>query len=265
MAQWNYVVEFDVERLSAEVHVNGWPVCRSHTTAGRLTNIKISPWLVEGENVFQIYLGAPVDDDNMPELDPNGYVQPNGLIVSLFKLDGDERPAENPPMLVYRWMEECHPLPEEGLTLVYEHRFRMEEAFGRFAWEDALPYAETDRPAILEVVRAFREALDRHDVETIIEMQKVRLEELGRCAGMDYDGMAEDHRKLLDKLMDPGIVVQPFVAEDFVLRSGAAGRLVQVEREGGDMRTIGVQSPIGIGGSYPLCMSNLNGTWTIVR
>jgi hypothetical protein len=257
MSTPGYIIELDCGRLAAEVEVNGWRVAHNRDPDGRTTHAKINPWLLDGDNVIGVRLGwLPGEPEGAHELT---------CVVALHKVVDDASYANEPPMLLFRWYPDEYPLADQGLTRVYEHRFVMRRAFGPFAWTGAMPYLDSDRPQVTALVREVHDAIGARDRAALLRLQKLKLEEMGRSVGVSLQQMIDEQDVVFDEIFAGPVQIAPLDPERLHMRSGAGGRLVQVEREDGDMRVLPFVTSRGLSMSLPLCVANLGGRWTLVR
>ncbi len=251
-----YLLELHCARLAAEVTLGGWHAYRATDPEARTAQVKLNPWLLEGESPFEVAIG-PLGEEPPPD--------DARLFVRVYKTvpDSEQLPFDD-MLLYYRWDRRLSPLSKTGLTTTFRHSFQLREAFGPFAWQSAQPFVERDRADIEALVAELHDALARKDEAAILAMQQIKLEEYARALHLRTEELADEQRMVLQfYFQDDPVQVKPLARGQMQLVPTAGGRLVDVWAEDGSL-------PIeaSFGGKpfeFPLTVSNLGGQWTIVR
>lgn len=205
-----------------ELRFNDWPAYRFDAESGELTTtVQLNPMIIEGPNVLRVLMRKK----STPP------VPQRRLVVSIFRMLS---PDELQPLVYFRHRPELHPLADDGFTEVFRQEITFAKTFGRWKWEDAKPYLDADRDAVIAAVREAHTAVARGDMNAFVELASLKVEEMARAQGKSPAEQAELQRKLLGVFFGlEGIVVEPFDAEALELESWCQGRLVSVRGPGG--------------------------------
>jgi hypothetical protein len=246
-----YVLELVASALRFEVLLNGWPAIRGATSRGTTSTVRLNPFIIDGDNELLLRLAPHPDPEHQRRLSLRLASVP----------EGHERSEEH-EILRYRWTKES-PLADHEPTSVLQHVMRVDAAFGRWSWQEAIPYRDGDRPAVQGLVDELHRAMSDAKVDDVVRLFEVKTEELGRAVGRTPDEAREATRALVEYFVrNPDWKMAPFDPAKLVIRPEADGRLVALSSE----ESIGA-----LQGSGPmplemdLVVSNLAGRWTIVR
>jgi hypothetical protein len=185
-------------------------------------------------------------------------------VMTLSKVERGEAPEEGDVFVLYRWSAKESPLSPEGLTPVFSHPLRMGRAFGRWQWQDARPYAPSDRAAIEQLVTTFYWAFARKDVDGVLGLLDLKLAELERAFSIAPGGTLQKQRERLQAIFQrDGWTALPFDPGALVLQPSAGGRLVDVWGPDGE-GPIHATTPEN-GFTFELVVSRIGDTFRIVR
>jgi hypothetical protein len=259
-------LEVQTQALRALVLLNGYPVFMPTDTGPRTTACKLNPQIIEGENLLQVRLGREADGAVLtPRAD--------------FELSVYHAPAGGPPgskigVARYEWEAGRDEIQPDGMTDLFEHCFDVEpdQAFGRWQWQDAVVFEEGERVAIETLVGKCRAALADRKVDDLLALMSLYAVEMSTALGVPVEEAEQELREYL----------QPYFADDrwemapldygaLPLMPVCGGRIVLVMAPGGGpvlRGQIRVEEdeepplpPLGM----EVSVSNLGGTWTVVR
>lgn len=253
-----YVLEVICENVDAEVRLNDWIAYHATDARRRVAQQKLNPWLLEGDNRLTVTL-APLDRALM-------------FRMSLYKTEHGTRCTDDKALVVYHWTPEEAPLEradpeavERPRTFVFEHAFRMSQAFGLWSWEQGQAYMPSDRPHVVGLVERLHRALEARQVDEVMAMLSTKLEEMARAVGLPIDDYLRAQRELMEQQLHASdLLVGPLDTDALVLRSSAGGRLVDIFDENG--RPAPLKMWVGeMPAHLSLAASHVSGAWRIVR
>jgi hypothetical protein len=256
MPAFAYVCEVFTAGFEVDVELNRWPAYRTRVAERRVAQVKLNPWLCEGENHFCASLQHCRDVAAETSV---------GFEVRLYRTPhGQESDEANDVLVHYRWMPEESPLAAEGPTLVYEHTLRMKRAYGRFAWQDARPYDNRDRDDVVAAWTALREALQQRDLERSVALMAIKSEEMTRALDNPNGRQAALLRQTLEShFADPAWHLEPRDPDTLVLESSAGGRLLGVTTKDGSPSIMGQKTDLSV--PMDVTFSHVAGAWRVVR
>jgi hypothetical protein len=253
----SYVLEVMSTGVDVVAYYNDWPAYRANAPEGttKTVSVRLNAMTIEGANVLKLVARAP--DPEAP-LAANAHVD-----VRLFRMLSDDE-----MLFVYRhiWRNAWRPLGgSKDYVEIARHEQTWGQTFGRWRWEDGRFYMPEDRPAILSVLEQVRSALSARDIPKYVELNRVKLEEIGRATGRIVESATRQQQDLLQGVADlPGWRVSPIVPEEIVLESCALGRLVQVF--GKDYGPPIVAEVAGDGPmAFQMTFGRVDGRWLPVR
>jgi hypothetical protein len=164
----SYVIEAMSTAADVVVLYNDWPVYRGNEPDDVFTvSMRVNAMTLESTNVLQV-LARPRD--------PHVPMPVRAMIdVRLFRM-------LSPDELVHAFRQEwrAHLRPLNGAEEYVEiarHELEFARTFGRWTWEDGMPYMPEQRAEILDVIERIWTALSRRDVATYIDFCSVKIEE----------------------------------------------------------------------------------------
>ena len=250
-----YALEVQCEGLLVQVLVNGATVFEEPRAGYRFTQLKVNPYVVDGPNQIEVLTGPP----------PGEEVGKDALLkVMIIKGAHGEQPGPDANVVDFTWNEADHPLLPDEMTQVYAGPIPVDEGHGRWAWQDAAPYAPEDGGAIAQLVVQAAQALAARDPGGYLALLTTKNEEMGRALDVPAAELHTDLDAALAELFAADDwQVEPVDPARLRYAPTAAGRLVRVTDDMG-------QPPLrGTGGgetfASDLTVSKLPQGWTIVR
>ncbi|MCC6522965.1 MAG: hypothetical protein IT373_09910 [Polyangiaceae bacterium] len=256
-----YNLEVQASGLVVEVELGGARVYFEGRGGQRFTQKKLNPWLLDGQNVLEARLGAP-------EAQAGGRraaAAERYFRTRLIRLRaGQDWPEPEDELFTYEWNPAKAPLPDEGMVTVLEHELALGPVHGRWAWQDARPYTDADRPDVLALVGAVHQALAARELEGVLARFAVQNDEVARALGGTKAELAGDLREFLASLFaSEDWRMAPLAPETLGLVPSAGGKLVEVVGPDGGAPLVGRggEGELELG----LTVSRLAAGWTIVR
>jgi hypothetical protein len=248
-----YVVLTDCEAVSARVLLNGCTVFATRDPLARSMRVSLLPWLVETDNHLEIELALAADNDGD---------EPGGARFScaLHGLPRGATPHGSSLLIAYRYMPETFALRDPPIG-VFHHAFRPQQHCGRWLWQDAKPYADSDREGIERLLATAHEALGNQDPVMLGALLNVKLMELSRALDMPLDDMEREQMRYFEQHFEDDFELEPL--GELEIDPDPNGKLVHVY--GPDR-----QAPLrGRGGgrpfALPIVVSHVDDAWLIVR
>lgn len=262
------IVGLDVSArgLRALVLINGYPVFMPRDTAPIFGAYNINSQIIEGDNELRVRLGRANDG---AELSPE-----DELSLELFRTPHGVERSEQSYLVRYTWDRDEQELELDGMTDVLTHRFHVPpaSAFGRWAWQDAAAFTEGDRVAIETLVGRVRQALEQRDADLVTALLGASFAELALALDVRTDQLELAIREELKPYFEhDGWQVDPIDYGVVSLIPACEGRIVLVMGHQGVPILRGrVVVPEDEEPPLPpyeleLAVSNLGGTWTVVR
>jgi hypothetical protein len=258
MGSPSYVVDADCNDLRATVLVNDWLCYRALEDGRFIVQQKLNSFLFEGRNEIRVLLSRSATAK------PGGY--PPAFELRLLKGEHGGEADEAQILFHLRWEPDELPLAEEidVEVEVLRHEWTMVKAFGRWGWQDAVPYMPPDRSEVVALVMAAHRALGRRDLAAWLSLIALKNEEIARSIEAPAATHLEEYAGFMRFLMDePDFTVAPLDPARLELTTTAGGKLVVVRREGG-------ASPLRIQvddltNDIDLTVSRIGREFTIVR
>ncbi|MFO0549851.1 MAG: hypothetical protein U0271_15770 [Polyangiaceae bacterium] len=245
-----FALECVASDLEVEVMFNGWPVFRHDGVRDRTRTTQLNPMVIEGPNILS------VSTRPKPGTNPE-----RRFILQLFRtLTADD----NVILLHYRFRPDLQPLAEDGFTEVFRQEIEFARTFGRWEWQDARPYMDVDRPAVITAVRELYESFARGDADAFVNLCSLKLREHERAQGKDPGVLIADQKKWLGFVIgDENRTVEPLDPDNLRLESWCQGRLVDVRAANGD-------SPLrsdwgGNKVNFDAVFTRVGETWVVAR
>lgn len=190
---------------------NDWPIVQRQTS-GTQSNL-LNPFVVEGDNVLRV-LAGPVEEPSSQFIG-----------VGLFKW----APGSNERQTIFQveWTPRFG-YAKDGYHEVARHVVHARKAFGRWRWEDAIPFRVEDEPTLKAEVVRLRDLLKANDIDGLMSKSRLKMSELGRATGRFGGAVEGVQRELLRSMFGGGAHVFHWEEDDLRFRSGAQGRLVRV-------------------------------------
>ncbi len=250
-----YALEVQCEGLLVQVLLNGVAVFDEPLGGNRFTQLKVNPTIVAGENQLEVLAGPR----------PGQEVAKDALLqVGIIKGPHGQRPGPDARVVDFQWNEGDQPLSPDQLTPVFQGLVPVDEGHGRWAWQDATPYAPADDGAIATLVTQAAQTLAAGDLPGYLGMLAVMHEEMSRALDIPIGELKSDLSTALGELLSADDWhVDPVDPSRLRYAPTAGGRLVRVTDDLG-------KAPLrGAGGGQTfetdLTVSKLGQSWTIVR
>lgn len=239
-----FVLEIQFEGVRARAVLNDVQVCEKASVKSGMSQTNLNPWIIEGRNKIQVYAAA----------------EGGGTRRLVLRLLGGPH-GQSPVTLAEKKVEVAG-----GLTLVWEHEFTPERAFGRWAWQDAAPSSleADDRAGIVALVQEVHGALEKGNAKRLGELFAARDKEMARALGMDEAEMREGMTGMFEEFSKTrGRKVEPLDAAGLVLTPQAGGRLIQVTTAKGGAPVKGSVGEDEL--ELAITVSRVGGRWVILR
>lgn len=257
-----YALRVECEGLVVRVVMNDVDVFDDWTGARRVVRTEINPYIIEGSNRLEVLLTPMTDDD--------GQVMDTVREFQLTLIKGEPGHGHDDPARIahYEWREDEAPVTPGALTDVWSRQFnvRPEHAFGRWVWQDspsAVPGQE-DSLELLALTEIVHSALERRDVDAVVELTAWRDRELARAHGISIDAQVAGQRARYEQLFaSPAWSLEAFDPQRLAASPHARGRLMRVTDAVGDAPIKGTDGKHAF--TFPIMACRIDGSWTIVR
>lgn len=270
-----YVLEAHAQGCVAELSLNDQPIIRRGDGAGlgRQFGGPCNQWLVPGENVLSVLIEPGPSPDQAEGGGPRArraLEGPGEVSARLVRYPEGEvvgSPAGE-VLIDLSWespeLASALPWPQ-----VIAGQADLGPLFGRWKWQDVAPLT-LDGPTVA-AVRAllgdFHAALAARDLDTVVNLSRVRIDELSRAyqlpAGQKEAEIRQNTRFYMD---EPSWGVQPLDSGAFALRLVAGRRMVDCVRADWDPIVREAPRPPGdLANAWPLLVAPVDGKWRVVR
>jgi hypothetical protein len=265
MPDFDYMVKATCATLRADVLVNDCLVFRHAAPWLREAELKLTPWIVQGQNRLEVRV-APLPEEVLGPIRATGQKPPESLFLLgghiVSKVTGKCLGANE--VLRYRWTEGESALPTVERAAVFKHRWLVPATFGPWVWERARPFEPSDRTALLALVEQLHALLLARKLDVLATLVGVKLEELCRAYGFERDAIGQEHMRFLEAAVHAqDFALDPLHTETLRLELDAGGRLVRVLDAEGHPPLLGRAN--GRPFAYDLALSNVDGAWLVVR
>lgn len=257
-----HVLQVETEGLVARVTLNDIEVFADWEGARRITQTKLDPYLVEGDNRLDVALTPMTDDE--------GNVVPGdqSLAVTLLRGEHGRDPGDEGRVARFAWKPGDIPVEPGTLTSVWARQFtaRPEHAHGRWAWQDApaRPPTAEDAQSLVALAGEAHAALAARDAAAVMALTALRDHELARAVELPEEEMrAEQAAYYADWFGEPDWAMDPFDPSALAATAFARGRLVRVTDPLGGPALKG-----GGGGrrfAFQVLATRVDGRWTLAR
>jgi hypothetical protein len=257
-----HVLQVETEGLVARVTLNDIEVFADWEGARRITQTKLDPYVVEGDNRLDVAL-TPMTDDEGRELPGERSIE-----VVLIRGEHGVDPGDAGRVARFAWKPGDIPVEPGTLTSVWARQFtvRPEHAHGRWAWQDAPargPTAE-DAQALVALAGEVHAALAARDAGAVFALTALRDRELARALDVPEEEMRDELiAHYADWFAAPDWAMDPFDPGALAASAFARGRLVRVTdpyggpalKGGGDGRRF----------AFSIVATRVDGRWTLAR
>lgn len=259
---WLYVLQVETEGLVVQVALNGCEVFSDWEGASRIAQLKVNPYIIEGENRLDVAL-TPMTDDEGRALDVD-----RSLTVTLIRGVHGVDPGDAGRIARFTWDAAALPVEPGALTPVWTRQFtvRPEQAFGRWAWQDAPIVAPTaaDAQELVALAGKIHAALSARDVAAVRDLTALRDREMARALDIPDDEMSADvDAYLRDWFESPGWAMDPFDPNALAASPSARGRLMRVTDAYGGAPLKGGNTERRF--AFPFAATRVDGVWVVAR
>jgi hypothetical protein len=255
-----FVLDVRSEGLVAELRLNGATIFEEHAGGARSLQTKLDPYVVEGDNALDVFLGPPPPPpEGAPPLPPAAKALTLRVFTTLW---GVASPDDTLAELAFD--EAAHPLPEQGRARVARLAFTPPAAHGRWAWQDASPFGPADEGDALALLLDLHRALAARDGAALDALTELKTGELARALDVPADELRDDQREHYEKLFAaPDYRVGPVDPTAARFAPSDDGRLVRVLAPDGGPPLRGVAN--GRRFALGVTVSRVGGAMRVVR
>ncbi len=257
-----YALEVECEGLVARAALNEVDVFAEWEGARRIAQVKLNPFIVEQSNGLEVFLTPMTDDEGVAVPGPHAFR------ATLLKGEHGVAPTEANRVAQFVWNPTEFPAEPGVLTGVWARQFtvRPDQAFGRWAWQDAPAAAPTmdDARELVALAETVHSALARRDLDAVMALTDLRSRELARALDLSVDEVRDEQAAMYaERFETAGWSLEPFDPAALAATPYARGRLVRVTDpygaapiKGGD-----AERPFG----FAFMATRVEGAWTIAR
>lgn len=259
---WMHVLAVECAGLVARVTLNDVEVFADWEGASRITQTKLDPYIVEGDNRLDVSLTPMTDDEGRP------LGGDRALSVTLLRGEHGRDPGDEGRIARFVWNEADTPIVPGTLTSVWGRLFtvRPEHAHGRWAWQDApqrVPTAE-DAQRLVMLAAEVHAALVAKDVAALRRLTALRDAEMARALDLTADEMTEELDAYYRGWFEaPDWSMDAFDPAQLAASAFARGRLVRLTDAYGAPALKGVGD--GRRFAFQLVATRVGDGWAIVR
>ncbi|RLB63246.1 MAG: hypothetical protein DRI90_07270 [Deltaproteobacteria bacterium] len=250
-----YALEVQCEGLLVQVLLNGAAVFEEPAGGRRFAQGKLNPWIVDGPNQLEVLAGPPPGQE---------LGQDAALKLLVIKGPHGELPGPDANAVSFTWNEADYPLEPDQMVRVLDTPVPVDEGHGRWAWQDAAPFAPGDEGDIAALVMQAAQVLTSRDTAGYLALLDLENEEMSRALDVPAAELAQDISDVLrEQFAADDWQVEPVDPAALRYAPTANGRLIRVTDDLG-------RPPLrGMGGGQTfetsLTVSHLSRGWTIVR
>lgn len=260
-----YIVSTRSRNIASEVRVNDVLIDQCDGLVPETYAEKVNPLLLRGGNTLVASLGnaKPALSKAGSESPPGEHPAPAAPEFRLTLRRGRQGvdPTESAGLAAFAWPPATAPLPPGGLVEVFRQIVEVSDLPYEARWLRADPTAMSDDQA-RDYVRRYADLLRRREFSSVLAANRFKLEELGRCFGLDPKELLSDMQDHLFKLADAGDYAVRETEGVVAVREGG-GRIVTIVGRNRaapvTVRSSGTEFP------FPLQLAYLERQWQIVR
>jgi hypothetical protein len=259
---WLHVLQVECEGYVCRITLNDIEVFADWAGSKRLTQSKLNPYILEGDNRLEVALTPMTDDDgNIVEID-------RVLRVALVRGEHGTDPGDAGRIAAYTHNEAETTVQPGELSSVWSRQFlvQSDQAFGRWAWQDSPAIAPTydDAAALIALASEVHKALEARDTQTLMQLTALRDEEQARALDIPADEMrGEIEAYYANWFSDPDWSMVAFDPSALAATAHARGRLVRITDNVGGPCLRGSAGERAF--AFQLFATRLNGQWRIAR
>lgn len=262
-----WVLSLESHGLLVSVQVNDVIVYMKSAPEESAYSEKINPLLLSGENEVRIQLGlpsagSPKNKSRTQNQSPQNPPEAPAFTLTLQKGEPGKDPSQEGILLRFEWDSKQMPLAPGELKTVFDGKFQVQPlSFPPPSWSQ-VPALQVDRPALETFVRDYAAALQKRDVQTLINLNAPKFQELTRALGSDPARMTQGFHDFLESLMsakDWSVSVSP--ALEFKLEGRA--HLVRITSAQGSAPITATSEGKTI--PFDLTVSFVGGAWRLLR
>jgi len=219
-----YRVHLDTFGCRACGLVNDCPVFVTRGKRSLMSTYTVNHWLIHGKSRLKILIEPPSGQDALDQ--QRAFLR--GKVTA-----GDMTIAQDGRPLVELLTFELDLSADTGdYPMLIEDQFDVPTAFPAWLWTRAAPLTLDDalRSAVANAVREVWQALERRDLDRVLELQRIRLRELSQSVFQPIDERMADTRGDLERLTgQAGGRLRPLDADAYQYPLFADSRLVRVD------------------------------------
>ncbi len=256
-----FVLEVQYQGVQVEVSLNGIQVFTNDREEGGIAQVKLNPWIVEGDNQLRVLIGRgrEITTDTETTVTPM-------FKFRIIKGEHDREPGEEGLLADYEWQPDESPLNFGIMATVWEQDIDIDSAFGRWSWQDSPKgtLSVQDRDAILALVSETHDALANRDVDRLSQLMEMKTDEMSRALGISSQTMEDGQRRFWNFLFEnPAWFVEPVNFDSLTLIPQSEGCLVVVKDTQGEPPLRGFTQGRTV--AFNLIVSCIERRWRIVR
>ncbi len=250
-----YALEVQCNGLLVQVLLNGVAVFEEAAAGFRFTQLKLNPWIVDGPNQLEVLTGPPPGQELGKDAE---------LKLLVIKGPHGQEPGPDADVVSFTWNEADAPLESDQIVRVLDSPVPVDEGHGRWAWQDASPYAQGDEGDMAALVQQAGQVLASRDSAGYLALLALKTEEMSRALNVPAAELQKDISDVLrERFAADDWQVEPVDPAALRYAPTAGGRLVRITDDLG-------RPPLrGMGGGQAfetsMTVSHLAQGWTVVR
>ena len=254
-----FVLELQCQGLSVNVMLNDIVMFSDPHCTDKTTQVNVNPWIIKGDNHLQVQLGLPIEVKTSHN---NRASQMFELRLASGVRGKEPGPEDRRAEYILNTTDKNFKINE--LKTVWQKNFEVSPAFGRWAWQDAIPYSEAEHQAVMSLLNQIHSALSNKNSKKLRSILDLKNKEMSRSMGVDSAMMLSGQDSFFTSYFNnPDWKIEPLDPSKLRFIPEASGRLIKVTDLNGN-------PPLrGAAGERPFLMeiivSNINGTWHIIR